>query len=501
MNDRPRLEPMSAHSFKSPRPRWWKWTRRLLIASVVLFGVFVVALFGGRAYFRSTGVRGLEAEKARLDAVDPGWRWDDIATARDKTAPPDAENSAVIVREVRALMPDEWKEWVARPDQPKDEKPAPLNRLIPLADLTRDQHLMDATQSARDRGQVLRNYPRGYHMVTVGDLPFLESLAETQDARHVAHLMKVDALLATQRGDPVRAVRAARAILNVGRSIGDEPTLVSSLVRFACGLIAAESTIRVLALTNAKDALPELILLQAELLAEASEPILRNGLRGERAIMSRFYDGVISGRISADQMARMADMQPSAEHRIVRYFLNAFLPEDQRRYLAILSEVIESSKKPYAEQVTTIKRIEEELRANRDIRYTWHVLMQLPMIKGTEASHRHRAVLLATVTLIACERFRLARGKWPGSLAEIPKDILPAIPTDPFTGASLLFSRLPDGIAVYSLPPKDMPGLDQNRLTNPLGGAELGYPLYDPAQRGLPPLPKPQAEVPDPIEP
>jgi hypothetical protein len=183
------------------------------------------------------------------------------------------------------------------------------------------------------------------------------------------------------------------------------------------------------------------------------------------------------------------------------YFLNAFLPEDQRRYLAMMSEFVDAAKRPYAEQVAVATRVETDLRANRDIRYRWHALMLPGVLKVIEASHRHRAALVAAATLIACERFRLTRGRWPESLAEIPRDILAAIPTDPFTGEPVRFTKLTDGVAVYSLPPKDLGGLDRKRLTNPLGGSELGWRLYDPALRGLPPLPKPRPEAPDPNDP
>lgn len=498
MSDTPTPDAKPTAKHKPRRSWWWKWTRRILIG-LVLFGVLsTVVLFIARTYVRSEGTRALAAEQARLDAEDSGWRWNDLQTAREKAAPPEAENSAVVVRRVRDLIPKEWNDWVNRPDQPENPDPPPLNRHIPLEELARDQELADATQKARDLGLTLRNYPRGYHVVVVEqNSPFIESLDETQKTRRVAHLMKIDAVFAAQDGDAVRGLRAAHAILNTARSIGDEPTLISSLVRYACRSIAIESTMRVLALTDSKAAGAELAVLQSALYAEVDEPVLLNGLRGELALFNRYFDALNDGTIAPDQMFKMGETKPSLEGRASFYFRRSFLPEDQRRYLQRMSELINAAKGPPHEQIATVKRVEDELRANRSSWYFFHQLALPATVKVMEASLRNRAELLSAATLIACERFRLARGRWPESLAELPKDLLPAIPIDPFTGEPMKFARLEDGITVCALPPKGLLNTNMKRLTNPLGGAEYGWRLYNPQLRGLPPLPKEKPDVPD----
>src|SRR5579883_3067282 len=70
---------------KPRRSRWWKWTRRILIVGMLFCVVSTVVLFGARAYLRQTGNRDLTTEKARLDAEEPGWRWDDLQAARERS--------------------------------------------------------------------------------------------------------------------------------------------------------------------------------------------------------------------------------------------------------------------------------------------------------------------------------------------------------------------------------------------------------------------------------
>jgi hypothetical protein len=494
-------ESPDSNAIESPRrrSRLLKWFNRLLIGAAVLFVLGLVVLFAARTYFRQTGTRDLNAEVARLDAEDPGWQLDAILEARARAAPPEAENSAVVVRKVRGLIPNEWKEWVrSRPVRADDEPPLPLNRRQTVEELMRDDELVEATKAARTLGLTLRNYPHGYREVNVGDLPFVESMDETQGAREVANLLRADALRATEQGDPVYGLRAAHAMLNTARSTRDEPSLIATFVRVALGTMTAEAAMRVLAQVDAPNTGEELAALQAALFAEAEEPLLLNGLRGERAIVYRFMDRVNNGTVGADAFAKMANEKPVPEHRASVYLFRTFLPEDTRRFLRLMSESIDSAKGPSQFRIARAEQIEAEIRANWDIRYPWNRLMMPAVSKVIEASVRHRAELLAAATLIACERFRLANGRWPQSLAEIPRTLLPAIPTDPYTGEPIKFAKLTDGIAVYSAAPSTIRSLDRKRLTNPLGGSEVGWRLYDPQQRGLPPLP-PNPDADDPM--
>jgi hypothetical protein len=473
------------------RSRGRKWLRRVVLAGLAAIILAPLLLFGVRVYFQTTGKSALAAETARLDAEDPGWRFDDLMAARAKAAPPEAENSAVIVREVRARIPAEWREWQKqRTVLPDDAELAPINRWQELTELTRDAELAFATRPSRDLALKLRDHPRGYHVVTVGDGPFIESLEETQGVREVANLIKTDAILAAQARDPARGIRASHALLNAARSIGDEPGIVSALVRYACGGVSAEAAMRVLALTDPLDVWTDMVALQRAIEAELAEPILPNAFRGERAVGDRFLARLEDGTLGAEDLARAAGIKTEIAGRLFFAYRRAFLPEDRRRFLRLTSDLVEGARGPLYDALGTSKRVEDDLRASRDPRYPYHGILVPASRKPIEASCRHRAELLSVAALIACERFRLANRRWPNSLEELPKDHLAAIPVDPCTGEPMKYARLADGITVYSTGA----GLDldrnKKRLTNPLGGTEIGWRLYDPAERGLAPLPR-----------
>src|SRR5438105_3692037 len=68
-----------------------------------------------------------------------------------------------------------------------------------------------------------------------------------EQARTMARLLNLDAVQRAQEGDADGALASCGAALNAGRSIGDEPTCISQLVRAACQVGAVSSLERALA--------------------------------------------------------------------------------------------------------------------------------------------------------------------------------------------------------------------------------------------------------------
>jgi hypothetical protein len=122
------------------------------------------------------------------------------------------------------------------------------------------------------------------------------------------------------------------------------------------------------------------------------------------------------------------------------------------------------------------------------------VRLQLPSSEKIFAAFaRTRAVLRTASTGIAVERYRLAAGRWPESLADVVKTRLIAeIPLDPYNGQPLRYRRLKDGAVVYSVGPdgKDDGGV-MNRNGDPTkAGFDQGFQLWDVDKRRQPPPPK-----------
>src|SRR5438309_1507980 len=80
---------------------------------VVNLALAILLASGGvlvwQAWDRSEADAALEAEIARIDAVDPGWTFDEIQAARTPLA--DERNGAFCVRDIAAEIPADWPAW------------------------------------------------------------------------------------------------------------------------------------------------------------------------------------------------------------------------------------------------------------------------------------------------------------------------------------------------------------------------------------------------------
>src|SRR5262249_32651780 len=124
-----------------------------------------------------------------------------------------------------------------------EEKRAALqesfNELAPQRQLSAEQitalraELKKAAAALAD-ARKLTDLPEGRYPITYSPDWIGTLLPHVQDAREVAHLLECDADLRAQDGDADGALASCRAALNTGRSLGDEPILISQLVRIAC---------------------------------------------------------------------------------------------------------------------------------------------------------------------------------------------------------------------------------------------------------------------------
>jgi len=482
-------------SAPAPPARCRGWRRSFVRAALVLGGIAVV-LAVGRWQVGRVGERKLKVAVAGIDAEEPGWRLEEIEAARERAAPPPDQNAASIVLRVADLISPErekdWNTWrnseawsgrVLSPHLPPDKFREGLAA-----------H-KDATAPARLLARDIQRFPAGYYAFSFSENPYMTLVPHLDKARKAAALLEYDALLAAVENDPDGGIVAAHAALNVGRSIGDEPLLISQLVRIACGRISTQTAAQVLAWGSPKRGLAEL---QAAYRAEAEEPWVLHGLRGERAALHRTFAGLESGKLTADDLATLGIQKPGTVHNAAFQLYKGFLPGDHAKALEILTAYITAAKLPPHEQRAAFSAVPIPPKPPEDFRYIVTRLLVPACEKVASAGIRNRAELLCASTAIACERFRLANARWPVDLAEIPKEILSEVPLDPFTGGPLRYHRFEDGIAIVSVGDGDTKTAQrQFQDKDPLAGLGIGCRLYDPAVRGSPPLPPMHEPDPD----
>jgi hypothetical protein len=428
--------------------------------------LLLIGAFGAGAYLSWQVNRRLADATAAADQDDPNWRLDDLLAARDPV--PYSENAAPVVAEALALLPEGWPTAPAPPGSMRSPPTAASEAIGRLAALEKNVRPDAATADAiradlekyREAVQIARTlafYDRGRHEPEIGRTVIDTLLPETQATRSVARLLAADAAIRAEDGDGDGALDSCRAILAVGRSIGDEPFAISQLVRFAIGLVAMDTTRRVLAQGEPSDA--ALARLQDLVLDEGAQPLLFYGMRGERAAFIEMVRRVRDGEIplSALSDARTAAAPGGFGTRIAPWGRLMF---DHQMAIGLewLNEAVSIAGRPAYERPALWQAWEDEiLRVKR----LWHtpfistlpVLMMPALSSSSSAGARWESDLGATAILLAAERHRLETGDWPESVAAIDPKILPDPPADPFSGEDYRMQHRDGRLWIYSIGP------------------------------------------------
>jgi hypothetical protein len=460
---------------QTARRKWWqRWSTRFAVLFLAAAGGFYLLL-------HLTDLR-LGATLARLDHDDPGWRFDEILAARQPI--PNSENSAAVIGWAAAFLPRSWPPqdvWALGLELPPNE------RLSGESYGWLANELCELQPALAEAGR-LAGMPRGRHAITYLRPNIYATMLPThQSAREVARLEELNALQLADDGDGEAALTACRAIVNAGRSIGDEPLLISQLVRMGCVMAGCKSTERVLAQCEPPPA--AMAALQGLLEDEEAFPALQIAVRGERAIAHEMVTALETGKVGFNAVAITGPgtVRIPAE-QLLSPLLRIEYKTEHRELVGQLTRCLEVAQLPPADQAGAAAALQAEVRA-----LPQNAILQrqlLPGVANAVASWRQKqASLRCQIACLAAERYRRSHGAWPTALADLTPAELSAAPADPFDGQPLRFRRLKDGLVIYSIAPH---GIDYNgklgrdTLSN-APGTDIGCRLWDPEYRGLSP--------------
>jgi hypothetical protein len=482
-------EDLSRPSQRSP------WRRRIVWGGLL---VLVLGLVGPYAFFVYHSHTELEEAFAEADRTDPAWRLQDVEARR--MIVPDDENSAIRLMDAKQLMPRDWPAFRNSPaltDKLSDEELRDLEESLwdPEPPV-----LLDARQLAVVRAEMKRveaalplackvaDLPRGrYPIVYTPDYVSMR-LDHTQDARSLANLLALHALLRAQEQDIEGAMDSCRALINTNRSIGDEPTLISMLVRIAIRRVALKKIERVLAQGQPSE--KALAAVQRLLEEDEPEPLLLIGARGERALMDGLMENIQNGQVSLAQlknwMGSGRQNSPFGDVEDLELLLLAgSVKHNRAALLRFYNRVVEIARRPVEEQRTPLQQLEAEVPALPRL-----ARMLFASLKVADADLSSHMDLRCGIAMLAAERYRRAHGHWPAALTDLVPAYLAKVPLDPFDGAPLRYRRLKDGVVIYSVgfDGQDDGGNLSDHTRKP--GTDRGVRLWDVAQRRQPPRPR-----------
>jgi hypothetical protein len=477
-----------------------------------LFGLAAIVLCGLAApllYYVVTAEQSLQRALEEADRTDPGWRINDIE--ENRRVVPDDQNMGDVVIAVKKVMPPAWPCWFF-PQLAKNTEFSgdELQRVAASFDDLEPQYRLGELQIRMLRAEVKRaqpavqealkilqtthgrfalNYGKGFNII--GTL-----IPHTQETREVANVLGALAKMRAQDGDADGALTACRALMLTQRAVGDEPFLVSVLVRIAVRAIARQETERTLAQGEPTE--PALVAMQKLMEEELEDNMLLTGARGERAVgeevMTDFQNDLsgmpqkikllrglsAGGSVSVMNLESLSLLIPGAAKSN-----RAAMLRFNNRVVALAREPVEKHADGFAELEKFGKRLPPLAR-----------ILAGAVAKVGNAYRRDVGQMRSAVVMIATERYRRAEGHWPAALTDLVPKYLSAVPLDPIDSAPLRVRHLSDGLVIYSIADnkQDDGGavrFDSTRGRGVAGGQfpDWGYRLWDVKARRQPPKP------------
>ena len=468
--------------------------KRFAVKALVVVALIAAAIGLVRRQVGRSGEQRVDAMVIQLHASEPGWRIEDIEAERATRKPPPDRNGALVVLDAADRLPDDWltswreaATWLYMLPEPYLPHPDDIAKLKAAG---------PRSAEARALAMRLRGLPHGHYPVEFPPDRFELYHPHLGKAYTVVDVLEYEASVAVLIDrDPNRAIRAAHAILNVARSIGDEPTLNAQYARMTLASGAGRVAMQTLAWGEPTDGLAEL---QAELLKEANEPRLLVAMRGHRANMHRLFRGLEEERFTYVSLFKsMESYAPKLTRPEVFRAYRPLLPGDHAEALRRTSAGVRVAKLPPHEQYTVAR----ELRDNHTDDFRYPITRQFvpPLDQTVMNALTARAALEMTATGLACERFRQTHKRWPHGPAELVPAYLAAEPVCPFETRPLRYKITGERLAISCR--AEHPKLHQCRYDEfddpDTPGVTVGVQLWAPASRALPPKPKePKPEQP-----
>jgi hypothetical protein len=288
-------------------------------------------------------------------------------------------------------------------------------------------------------------YPIDCSLCSQTPLPHLTSL------KHLTELCQYKAELALTREDTHEAAGAITSILGLARTIEDEPTLISQLVRQKLLGMAVATLERSI---NLNFSAPEATNLSSSLTQTAQIQCLARALIGERAMLAPYF------RTSRRENPRIYGPKPAGEEDSVDNIrsrdwallkLVGYYEMDFGQFLFVMDNVIPLASLAPPANLEVDRHFAKAAAFSKKKRRTISAIVFSSYQITAARENESLARLRLAITALALEHFRNQKGNLPDTLEELKPAFLSDIPADPFTGDDVLYRRFAKGYVVYSV--------------------------------------------------
>ena len=419
----------SAEATRARVPLWGRVLRRLVLGLVALIVLFLVA----RSVWLFVTARAIKEELAAIRAAGEPVTFEDLDRAR-------AENDAGVdagrfYQAAVALMEgtgdqelkDLWElygvqaaQWPLKPPEEATQERA--ERL-----LGRNEQVLELVDKAAALPECR------YDMrVRQGAKAVLEGI---NGPRNLASLAALRVIHKALRKDGDAALSAVISALRLSRVFEREPTLILHQLATALRAMAIVKVPLVLESGPSDAALVRL----EEALLEADRPErLSESLLVERVFSLLFSKNIFVGTLALN----MPDGSFYGQFP-VNFGSRPFFQSMALGYLRDLGEFVRASREPWPDILGASEKIEVETQFGKSFQATWEPILA--------SSGKVLTVTRSARVAVLVERYRMANGRLPESLADLAAAFEETLPSDPFSGGDLMLHHEEGSYAVYGV--------------------------------------------------
>jgi len=369
---------------------------------------------------------------------------------------PPGENGALVLGEAFADQSARFHSSASVCDHPAARVLADESR----ADADRQviEDYLDENSNALALLHKASGIPRSRFPIDLGTLSILP-YPHLGKLIHSAHLLEVEAADHIDRGNRASAVVSVQSLFALSHSLVREPLVRSHLARLECQRIAIDSLQDLLSRTGLTDG--QLDALGAALERADDQRSLARAFIGQRCIGVRGFEMMEDtlnltttpvGRSHSLTQRALVGLDLLCNSPGYLYEACGFLQWDELYYLHLMDRYIQAAQTAFPDRIDGAQELGRSLERQSGLHAFsrgWLHAMNGPRVIMEDATITAR--LRAARIAIAVERYRLARGQLPRTLADLDPFGLRAMPTDPFNGRPLRYKRFPSGYAVYSV--------------------------------------------------
>lgn len=433
--------------------------------------LLVLVLVGSFVFWRVSNSRKIRKEEAAIQQRGEPLTLEDLA--RNYGEVPKAENAAVLMLDLwESEAPERWRAF-RNGERKLPELPATkYDPAVPLVGsqarrVPRDQPLSAESRSATEsllaeraahleavRAALLR--PKARFPIRWGD-GYLTLLPHLAVIKGEARLLQLESVLATDRGEVSRALKALENLSRLTGLLAEEPILISQLVRIACAHILLEGLERLLnqATLSASELRQAEAMLQSLDLQKSLSPTLQT----ERVMALSIFNlsseaWAALGNEDQQGSEGSASSQDGAGMAMRLMRLLGVVDVDRRFMLETLGQAIAWSEEGTPESLRRTEDLLEDVgKQVKQFPPKIFSGMLLPALsKAATKFAQFEARRRAALTALAIEQYRLEhQGQLPDTLAAVRSAPAAELRLDPFDGQPLRFRKLPKGFVVYSV--------------------------------------------------